>query len=146
MSDIRLFTLRLPIRFTHTDPAGQVFFPRYFEMFQATVEDWFTHGLGFRYAGLIADGFGLPTAQTECEFFRPSRLGEAIDLTVYLTRIGRSSMTIEYVGRVEGERRFHGKSILVLIRLSEGKSAPFPPDMRRALEAYARIASTPDLA
>ncbi len=30
-----------PVRFTHTDPAGYDFFPRFFEMFQACVEDWF---------------------------------------------------------------------------------------------------------
>jgi len=29
------FSLRIPIRFSHCDPAGYVFFPRFFEMIQA---------------------------------------------------------------------------------------------------------------
>ena len=32
------YTQRMPIRFTHTDPAGYVFFPRYFEMWQDVKE------------------------------------------------------------------------------------------------------------
>ena len=33
-------------RGAHTDPAGIVFYPRYFEMINAQVEDWFTGPLG----------------------------------------------------------------------------------------------------
>ena len=35
------FSLRIPIRFSHCDPAGYVFFPRFFEMLQAVVEKKF---------------------------------------------------------------------------------------------------------
>ena len=45
------FSLRIPIRFTHTDPAGYVFFPRYFDMLQAVAEEWFENSLN---AGNVA--------------------------------------------------------------------------------------------
>ena len=34
----RPFTAVLPVRFTHTDPAGYVFFPRYFDMLHEVLE------------------------------------------------------------------------------------------------------------
>ena len=33
------------VRFADCDPAGIVFYPRYMEMFNALVEDWFREGL-----------------------------------------------------------------------------------------------------
>lgn len=30
----------IPARFSHCDPAGRVFYPRYLEMFNNLVEDW----------------------------------------------------------------------------------------------------------
>lgn len=136
MSTQHPFTVRLPVRFTHTDPGGYVFFPRYFEMLQAAVEDWFTHGLGLSYAGLIESGFGLPTARTECEFLRPSRLGEIIELAVVLERLGRSSMTVGFVGSVAGEERVRARSVLVLISLADGRPRPIEGELRTKLAAY----------
>lgn len=132
------YTQRMPIRFTHTDPAGYVFFPRYFEMWQAAVEDWFTVGLGVSYAGMIAGGHGLPTARTECEFLKPSHLGEILEIAVLLERLGRSSMDVGFVGRVAGEERVRAKSVLVLISLETGRSIPIEGALRAKLEAYHR--------
>ena len=38
------------VRFSHCDPAGIVFYPQYFIMFNGLVEDWFNQGLGLNYA------------------------------------------------------------------------------------------------
>jgi len=34
------FTRTVPIRFSHCDPAGIVYFPHYFDMFNGLIEDW----------------------------------------------------------------------------------------------------------
>jgi 4-hydroxybenzoyl-CoA thioesterase len=131
------FTLGLPVRFTHTDPAGFVFFPRYFEFLQAVTEEWFNQSLKLDYADLImGQRRGLPTAHTECDFKKPCRLGERIDFTLYLERIGRSSMRVHYVGRVNGEQRMYARSDLVVIALESGRAIPFDDDLRARLEAY----------
>ena len=44
------FTRTVPIRFSHCDPAGIVYFPHYFDMFNGLVEDWYTEQLGVNYA------------------------------------------------------------------------------------------------
>ena len=55
------FTRSVPVRFSHCDPAGIVyFFPHYFDMFNGLIEDWYTQELGYKYAELImATGMGF---------------------------------------------------------------------------------------
>ena len=131
------FTLGMPVRFTHTDPAGYVFFPRYFEMFQATVEEWFTQGLGLKYSDLVLNmKLGLPTAQTECKFVAPCRLGEPLEMSLYLEHIGNSSIRVRFVGRVEGEQRLEAKSALVVTDITNGRPSPMSDDLRARFEKY----------
>ncbi len=131
------FTLGLPVRFTHTDPAGYVFFPRYFEMLQAVVEEWFTQALKLKYSDFVlGKRLGLPTAQTECTFQAPCRLGDPLEITLYLEHIGNSSMRVRFVGRVRGEQRLVAKSALVVTSLDDGRPQPIDDDLRGRLEKY----------
>ncbi|HVO17067.1 MAG TPA: thioesterase family protein [Alphaproteobacteria bacterium] len=130
------FTLRLPIRFTHTDPAGIVFFPRFFEMIQAAVEEWFTQGLGINFAKFVRDGFGTPTAHTECDFLKPCFLGDFLDIAVTLERVGRTSLELSFVGTVDGEERLRARSVLVLFSLIRRATVPIDGDLRARLERY----------
>lgn len=135
MSKVHQYTA--PVRFTHTDPAGFVFFPRFFEMFQASVEDWFNKGLGVDYAKLILErGIGLPTAHTECDFKKPCKLGEQIDFSLDIEKLGRSSITVRFIGRVKGEERLVAKSVLVAIELTDGRPVAIEQKLRDQLAEY----------
>jgi 4-hydroxybenzoyl-CoA thioesterase len=125
------YCLRIPVRFTHTDPAGFVFFPRYFEMLQAVIEDWFTHVIGVRYADLIVKRrLGTPTAATKCDFLLPSRLGDEIDMCATVEHVGRTSIRLRFAGSVGGEKRLEAVSTLVMISLEDGRPRPIPDDIR----------------
>lgn len=131
------FVHRSTVRFNHTDPASYVFFPRYFEMIQATVEDWFYHALGIHYADFVTkDKIGLPTARIECEFLHPCRLGEELEIAVYLERFGRSSIQLLFVGSVAGEVRLRARSVLVTIEMADGRPQATPEDWRAQFTAY----------
>ena len=137
MSEEKIYTHNSRVRFTHTDPAGYVFFPRFFEKFQAAVEDWFNLELDVDYAGLILErGVGLPTAHTECSFMKPCLLGEMLGLAVRLERVGKTSITVEFIGSVEGEERLRARSVLVFISLDDGRPVPIPRDLREKFESY----------
>jgi 4-hydroxybenzoyl-CoA thioesterase len=124
-------------RFSHTDPGGFVFFSRFFEKFQAAVEDWFNIELKVDYAALVQNrGLGLPTAHTECRFMKPCLLGDVIDISVRLKKVGMTSITIEFIGSVAEEQRLCAQSVLVFINLKDGKSTPIPDDLRRKFETY----------
>ena len=135
-----LFSLISPVRFTHTDPAGYVFFPRYFEMFQAVVEEWFSTALGLKYADLIIGRrLGTPTATIQCSFMKPSRLGDSLTITVHLDHLGTSSFRLRFRGSVDGDLRLEAVSTLVMIDLDDGRSRPIPADLRTRMERYAEL-------
>jgi len=131
------FVHRSTVRFTHTDPAGYVFFPRYFEKLQATVEDWFNKALGVAYADFIMkERRGLPTARTECDFQKPCFLGEDLDIALYLEKIGNSSLHVRFEGSVSGDPRLVARSVLVVISTETGKPLRIDDDLRQRLAAY----------
>ena len=140
MNDIDLtkpFSIKRPIRFTHTDPAGYVFFPRYFEMFQAVVEDWFTKRLDTNFADMVlVKEMGQPTAQIDCQFVKPCRLGEDLEMLVVLEKFGNTSLELRFLGTVDGEVRLRAHSVQVLISTKTGRPTPFSDHLRAQLEAY----------
>ena len=131
------FRVQRAIRFSHTDPAGIVYFPVYFDMFNAVIEDWFTHGLGLNYTCLIQERrLGLPVVRAECDFIAPSRLGEMLTLGVTVEEIGRSSIHLRITADVAGEVRLSGKLTVVTTSLEDFVSVPIPEDVRSALWTY----------
>jgi 4-hydroxybenzoyl-CoA thioesterase len=142
-ADSFVFERPVRIRFSHCDPAGIVFFPQYLTLTNALVEDWFTEGLGIDYAHMIATRrIGLPIVKLDCEFSRPSRMGETITLALALESAGRRSIRIRIVGHHAGEVRFSAKQVLVTTSFETGASIDLPSDIRTAL---ARVAPTPTL-
>jgi len=133
------FTRSVPIRFSHCDPAGIVYFPHYFDMFNGLIEDWYTAELKHDYAELIMGGrFGFPFVHIECDFKIPSRIGEVIDLTLLVERIGRSSLGVAIVCHRDGIERLRARMVTAMMSLETRKPEPLPPPLRAAMEAYQR--------
>jgi 4-hydroxybenzoyl-CoA thioesterase len=136
------YTSHYPIRFAHTDMAGIVYYPNYFDMFQSVVEDWFDHWLGIRYATLITERkVALPSVKAGCDFLAPARIGDILDLTVHLQRTGRSSIALAIDGAVRGVASLRGEVVLVTISLDTFKSIPIPPDIMERLNDYRRCSA-----
>ncbi|WP_449234808.1 acyl-CoA thioesterase [Azospirillum doebereinerae] len=131
------FRVQRPIRFSHSDPAGIVYFPVYFDMFNGVVEDWFTQGLDIDYASMILDRrLGLPIVHAECDFTIPSRMGDTLTLGVLIERLGRSSLKLRINGEVNGQVRLSGGLTVVTTSLDDFASIPIPDDIRHAMERY----------
>jgi len=132
-----IFTETYTIRFEHCDPAGIVFYPRYFEIIAHVVELWLEKGLGISAATLISErNIGAPTIQISCEFPNPSRLEDVLTITLQVERIGNSSFTLNLTATCQGEVRFIARSMLVLIDREKGKGIPIPDDIRASMERY----------
>jgi 4-hydroxybenzoyl-CoA thioesterase len=125
------------IRFHHCDPAGIVFYPQYFVLFNELVEDWFNQGLGVDFARFhVEQGLGVPMGHIECRFLSPSKVGEMLRLTLSINRIGRSSLELNVRGAFGGETRVQATLTVVLAALKTMRSVPFPDDLRAKLERY----------
>ncbi len=133
------FTRKVPVRFSHCDPAGIVYFPHYFDMFNGLIEDWYGEELGYDYAVLILDGeYAFPFVHIECDFKVPSRMGDVIDLTLLVERIGRSSLGITIVCHFDGIERLRTRMITAMMSRNTGKPVPLPQTLRDAIESYRR--------
>lgn len=129
-----VFVQRYPIRFAHCDPAGMVFFPQYFVLLNALVEDWFTLGLGIDYAQLIGvRRIGLPTVSVQCEFVAPSRMGEALDFALSVEKLGRRSIGLAFTASGAGVLRLRARQVLVTTSFTNDRATDIPPDVRAAI-------------
>jgi len=132
------FTRTVQIRFSHCDPAGIVYFPHYFNMCNGLIEDWYTEELDVNYADLILhDQHGFPFVHVETDFKIPSRMGEKLDLTLLIEKIGRSSLTLVIVGHKDGVERLRARTVTAMMSLASKRSVALPETLRRAFEAYA---------
>ncbi len=125
------------IRFHHCDPAGIVFYPQYFVLFNELVEDWFNHGLEQNYADMVyQQRLGTPMVHLETSFLSPSQIGDVLRLKLSVRRIGRSSLTLEVEGHSAGTQRIRATLTLVLANVDAKQSVPFPPELRRHIERF----------
>lgn len=132
------FDMPVRIRFAHCDPAGIVFFPQYLVLTNALVEDWFTERLHIDYAHMIGRRrIGLPIVKLNCEFSKPSRMGETVTLSLSVAAIGRRSIRIDIVGHCQDEVRFKAHQVLVTTSLDTGQSIDIPDDIASALATFA---------
>lgn len=129
-----IFYSDMLVRFSHCDPAGIIFYPQYFVMFNGLVEDWFNHGLGINYAGFITERrLGLPVASLACDFIIPSKIGEIITLTLKIERIGNSSLKLAIHAIYEEQKRLAAQLSLVVTSLDTMRAVPIPEDLRARL-------------
>jgi 4-hydroxybenzoyl-CoA thioesterase len=125
------------IRFHHCDPAGIVFYPQYFVLFNELVEDWFNHGLQHNYADLVyQQRLGTPMVRLETDFLSPSQIGETLRLSLAVKRIGRSSLHVEVDGSAGGTMRVRALLTLVLANVDQRRSVPFPTALRGRIEQF----------
>lgn len=132
-----MFENNKQIRFHHCDPAGIVFYPEYFVLFNELVEDWFNEGLGVDFSKFhMVERLGFPAVKIECEFLTPSALGDRLTLRLAVKKIGKSSMTLEILGNVAGIERVRAALVVVLVSLDTRRAVPIPPELRARLERF----------
>ena len=129
------FETKVKVRFADVDPAGIVFYPRYFEMLNGAVEDWFAQALGLDFRTMhLERHIGTPTVRMTVDFIAPGELGD--DLTIRITplQIGRSSCTINALFTGDSRDRVRVEAVLVCMDLQTQRSIPWPEEVRARME------------
>ncbi|MBO6562119.1 MAG: acyl-CoA thioesterase [Nisaea sp.] len=131
------FHMQQDVRFQHCDPAAMVFYPRYFEMINLTIEEWFRSGLGWDFHRMHEiDDRGIPTARIEVEFKAPSRLGDVLDWSLTVKRIGTSSLDLEIAATCDGEARLVCRSTLVQFVKSTGRPVAWTDGLKEKMADF----------
>ena len=121
------------VMFQHCDPAGIIFYPRYFEMINATVEEWFEH-LGYPFSEMHgAAGTGIPMRHIEVSFEAPSRLGEMLAFDLSPRAPGRTSLGFSMVAHGGDVRRLVCTGTVVHMDKASGRPKPWPEMIRAAM-------------
>ena len=136
----QVFTTERSVRFADCDAAGIVFFPRYFEMLNGVVEDWFAGPLQVSLRELhVNRRVSVPTAAVEARFIAPSRLEDELTFALTVTRLGRSSCSLRHRISAGGTLRFEASQTFVYVGLSL-KPEPWPEDLRARMANYLETA------
>jgi len=131
------FEREVPIRFAHCDPAGIVFFPQYFVMFNNFIEEWFNEELEIPYSDLLGwRRLGLPTVSLSCDFMRPSKFGDIVTFGLSVHKLGNRSITLHISCIANGEERLRAEQVLVATSLETNKSVPIPADLLERLHIF----------
>jgi len=124
---VKAFNLKQKVRFQHCDPAGMVFYPRYYDMLNAAVEDYFEDVVGISHALLCDNNMGIPMVHISLDFKRPSFLGDTLEFSLCPLKIGRSSLRLQVVIASEnGETRVTGEAVLVFTNLKTLRPEAIP--------------------
>ena len=131
----RKLTQKHRIRFADCDPAGIVFYPQYFVMLNNLLEAWIDGLLPEGFAGYIGkQRFGLPTVRLEADFRAISRMGDDVELSLEVLRLGGKSLTLSLACTgSEGDIRMSVTQVLVSTSLDTHQAIDIPDMLRRAL-------------
>ena len=80
------------------DPAGIIFYVRYFDFFDVSTTVLLERALGMKKIEYLKayDFFGHPLAETRAKFRLPTRFGDEVSIETKLVAIGRSSFKLEH--------------------------------------------------
>ena len=134
-----LFHMPRRIRFADTDPAGIVYFPRYFVMTNDLVEEWFADALDLPYRKIFADGIqAVPLLNVTATFPAPSRLGDMLDFVLAVSRLGKKSFSVRITARCGEETRLTSDQSSAWTRRDGGvlKAEAIPPEMRARMGRF----------
>jgi 4-hydroxybenzoyl-CoA thioesterase len=141
---------RMPVRvgWGDCDPAGIVYFPRFFEIFHGSMETWFHDHLGVPYRDVIVGRkLGFPSVHTEADFAAPSAFGDTLLVEQRVEKLGRTSITFVYrvldAMHPQAPARVTGRTVCAVMDLDPAsatfrRAIELPVDLRRRVEAFMR--------
>jgi len=133
----KVFNVEYPILFSHCDPAGIVYFPRFFDLLHRAMEDWFTFGLEERFADFIMKKrLGIPTVGTKVDFVGPARFGDLLRIELRVARLGSSSIELLIDSFVEDRPCFKARHTVCVFSSETYKAVPIPDELRQRMEPY----------
>ena len=131
------FSIPRRVQFAETDMAGVVYFANYFRWMEE-VEHAYFRSLGL---GIIMHHEGRevswPRVAVSCEYFKPLRFEDEIELRLRVMKVGEKSFNYEVDVVKEDETVARGKATSVCCAVQPhggGFTAiPIPPEIRRKL-------------
>ena len=118
--------LQRRVEFHETDQAGIIHFSNYFKYMDTAVAEFF-RALGLPgpltkyWGGIREDEIDWPYVRTTCEFRKPARFDDLLQIHIWVKKIGTKSMAFEISFRKGDEELARGEWIVVCCKTVGGQ-------------------------
>jgi 4-hydroxybenzoyl-CoA thioesterase len=129
------------------DPAGIIYYVRYFEIFDVSTTMLLERAIGMKKIQYLKayNFLGHPVAETRAKFRRPTRFGDEVTIVTQVVAVGRSSIKLEHRLFHEGALAVEGTETRVWAVRDPNdpmrvKSEPIPAEIAERLRHAPAIA------
>lgn len=130
----RYYETSVNVRLSETDALGVVYYAQYFVYFDIARQEML-RSAGLTLKSLRKRGLSFVAGEAMCRYMRPLSLDDKLRLRVWVSRIGRSSITYGQVIMRGRGKAAEGRVVDVLVD-SKGRPASIPDDLKRRLSRF----------
>lgn len=127
------------VRWEDIDAAGIINYQAYLRFF-ALAEAELLRSAGLNYSFLFdVLGIWLPRVRVECNFFAPVKLDELLVVEAYFSKIGRTSVHLDFEVRRREQPQTpvaSGRYVLVCVRQKDFEPLPLPAEVRERIDRF----------
>src|SRR5437764_11345755 len=94
----RYLAVRVQVGWGDCDPAGIVFYPRFYAWMD-TVSHVLAREMGIPRESMIPPGtdmYGFPVVGTQAQYLAPARMDDVLEVRTWVSRVGRSSLSLRH--------------------------------------------------
>jgi YbgC/YbaW family acyl-CoA thioester hydrolase len=132
------FIIEERVRWGDVDAARIIFYGAYIRFFEFAETELF-RAVGLPYGEMFdkADVW-LPRVHLECDFLSAARLDDLLEVSVYVGRIGNSSMRLNFEVRRKGEEALIATAhfVLAAVKKDTFETVRVPDELRQRLAPY----------
>ncbi len=103
-ADVNYLAVRVQVGWGDCDPAGIVFYPRFYAWMD-NVSHVLAREMGIPREAMIPPGsdmLGFPVVGTQAEYIAPARMDDILEVRTWVARIGRTSLSLRHeIVRIE---------------------------------------------
>jgi acyl-CoA thioester hydrolase len=141
-ANIKKFRTKIRIYWSDCDAAGIAYYGNFFRFFEMGEEELF-YSLGQSRPEIYRKHqIGFPRVETWCRYHKPARLGDLLEITVWIGRRSLRSIQFCFELRRDGELDLVAEGNYSLVCVNrEFQPVPLPGDLLRLLGDYLPPAS-----
>ena len=133
------YTIEEYVRWEDIDAAGIINYQAYLRFFGlAEAEMLRSAELSYRFLVEVL-GLWLPRVRIECNFYLPVKLDELLAVEAYFSRIGRTSIHLDFEVRRKADPSHlvaSGRYVLVCVTQKDFRSVPVPEEVREKIARF----------
>jgi acyl-CoA thioester hydrolase len=134
----RKYCIEERVRWGDVDAASIIFYGAYIRFFEFAETELF-RAVGLPYSVMFDElDIWLPRAHLECDFRRAAKLDDMLEVCVFVGRVGRKSLRLNFEVRRKGDDEMLAEAhfVLVAVRRDTFETVAVPEELKKRLAPY----------